>query len=181
MLEHYPTVLTTEILEIKTRLFGPPEPTLKKGQRGPHADARPLYASSTILRDKWPLPSTNKTSAIEQALTTWVPKDKDTVDEVRKRSLPAEIPIFPPSATFHAPCDDLSLSILQEDDALSKRRGYVALDDDGKRENLKGGSGYSYVFRSVPDQRDVGCSTSHRDNVSSSSEQGQHSSGVMDE
>ncbi|SJL16745.1 uncharacterized protein ARMOST_20274 [Armillaria ostoyae] len=34
---------------------------------------------------------------------------------------------------------------------------------------------------SVPDQRDEGCSPSHRDNVSSSGKQGQHSSGVMDE
>ncbi|SJL16699.1 uncharacterized protein ARMOST_20228 [Armillaria ostoyae] len=138
MLEHYPTVLTTEILEIKTGIFGPPEPTLKKGQRRPHADPKSLYASSTTLRDEWPLPSNDETPAIKQALATWVPKDKDTVDEVRKRGLPAEIPIFPPSTTFHAPCDDLFLSILHKD-ASSKRRGEVALDDHGKRENIEGG------------------------------------------
>ncbi|PBK69481.1 hypothetical protein ARMSODRAFT_1018882 [Armillaria solidipes] len=52
MLEHFPTVLTTEILEIKTRLFGPPEPTLKKGKRRLHADPRSPYAFSTTLHDE---------------------------------------------------------------------------------------------------------------------------------
>ncbi|SJL16761.1 uncharacterized protein ARMOST_20290 [Armillaria ostoyae] len=60
--------------------------------------------------------------------------------------LPGEIPIFPPSI---APCS-LFLSILHKDGASSKRWDEVALNDDGKRENLEGGSsGYSCASKTV--------------------------------
>ncbi|SJL16718.1 uncharacterized protein ARMOST_20247 [Armillaria ostoyae] len=117
------------------RNLWPARTHVEKEQRRLNVDPGSPYASSTTLRYEWPFPSPNETPDIDQALASWVLKDKDTVDEVRKS---VEILIFPPSTT---PYDDLFLSILHEDDARNRRRGEVALDDDGKRENLEGGVG----------------------------------------
>ncbi|SJL16705.1 uncharacterized protein ARMOST_20234 [Armillaria ostoyae] len=189
MLEHYPTVLTTEILEIKTRLFGPPEPTLKKWQRHPHADARSPYASSTTLRDEWPLPSTKEIPAIKQALGAMDDStlQRDTVfspgeqhlgslktrirstwsgNEVclqrSQHSLPPLLPAMTSSSRF---CTNATHRASAENASVWKEMLLKVL----------------MLSRSVPDQRDEGCSPLHRDNVSSSGEQGQHSSGIMDE
>ncbi len=54
-----------------------------------------------------------------------------------KRCAHPDLPstVFPSSTAL---CDDLFLSILHKDNASSKRRDTVALDDDGKRERLEG-------------------------------------------
>ncbi|KAK0440175.1 hypothetical protein EV421DRAFT_1818102 [Armillaria borealis] len=153
------------------------------GQRRPDADPGSPYASSMILRDGWhPFHQRNpshqassrrpgrldfatRRCIFTRGAASWVLKGKVIADD-----LPAEITTFPPST---APCDDLILSILYKHDASSKR---------GKRERLEGDVAQEVTSEgSVPDQRDVGCSISHRDDVSSSGEQGQHSSGVRDD
>ncbi|KAK0436694.1 hypothetical protein EV421DRAFT_1739389 [Armillaria borealis] len=179
--------LTTEILEIKTRLFGTPEPTLKKGQRRPHADVRSSYTSSTSLRDEWPLPSIKEIPAIKQALgamddstlqrdTAFSPGEQHlgslktrirlTICLPRfQHSLPPLLPAMTSSSRF---CTNTTHRASAENASVWK-------------EMLRAGIRALMLSRSIPDQRDVGCSPSHRDNVSSSGEQGQHSSGVRNE
>ncbi|PBK69506.1 hypothetical protein ARMSODRAFT_1018902 [Armillaria solidipes] len=84
-----------------------------------------------------------------RGVASWVLEGKDTVDDLR-----AEVPIFPPST---APYDNLFLDFAQRR-RMEQATGEAALDNDGKREHLEG-----CVCRngSVPDQRNVGCSTLH--------------------
>ncbi|PBK69477.1 hypothetical protein ARMSODRAFT_957103 [Armillaria solidipes] len=167
MLENYPTVLTTEILEIKTRLFGSREPTLKRRTKASRCGS--CVSSSTKLSAPWTTRFCDKAMYFYPGAAPWVLEGKDTVDD-----LPVEITTFPPST---APYDDLFLSILHKHDASSKRRGEVALDDDGKRENLEGGCvgcglQEASCEGSVLNQRDVvRCSILRRDDISSSGEQ----------
>ncbi|KAK0431267.1 hypothetical protein EV421DRAFT_1911997 [Armillaria borealis] len=147
MLEHYPIVLTTKILEIKTRLFGSREPTLKRRTKasrcGSCVSVRLLTRWMTSLFHQPNLshqPNSRHPGRLDfvtrQCIFTreqhlGVLEGKDTVDD-----LPVEITTFPPST---APYDDLFPSILHKDGASSKRRGEVGLDDDGEHENLEEG------------------------------------------
>ncbi|KAK0189509.1 hypothetical protein F5146DRAFT_1122080 [Armillaria mellea] len=170
---------------------------LSRSQPLPTLQYKSPYASSTSLRDEWLLSSTSETPAIKQVLhalddPTFPQGDVFSPREFGKAcDLPGAV--FLPSTAI---CD-LFLSISHKDGtSLPVARCLISSGEQTWQQEweqfwleatyprpaskVKMGRGGDIAGDPYSDarQHDVECSTSHRDNVSSSDEQGQHLSGV---